>query len=107
MIPSDLIEQIREDSFLNYMLKPVLRFDNYLDETNSMSIRIKGIRYGQHDDDGEPLDPLAVDADLEYIHRWTKIYDNRTLCKLYNLQYYYVANPSKMPKFGVPSSFAM
>ena len=33
------------------MLKPILRFDNYLDETNTMSIRIKGIRYGQHDDD--------------------------------------------------------
>ena len=59
MIPSDLIEQIREDSFLNYMLKPVLRFDQYLNDTNDMSIRIKGIRYGQYDDDGEPLDPLA------------------------------------------------
>ena len=99
MIPLDLIEQIRKDNFLNYMLKHVLKFDRYLDETNTMTIRIKGIRYGQHDDDGEPLDPLAVDADIGYIHRWTKIYDNRTLCKLYNLQYYYIANPSKMPKF--------
>ena len=99
MIPSDLIEQIQHDNFLNYMLKHVLRFDRYLDETNAMSIQIKGIRYGQHDDDGEPLDPLAVDADIGYIHRWTKIYDNRILCKLYNLQYYYIANPSKMPKF--------
>jgi hypothetical protein len=99
MIPSHLIEQIREDTFLNYMLKPVLKFDRYLDDTNSMSIRIRGIRYDQRDDEGQPLDPLAVEADIGYIHRWTKTYDNRLLCKLYNLQYYYVMNPKKMPKF--------
>lgn len=99
MIPPELIEQIREDSFLKYILKPVLRFDNYLDETNLMSIKIRGFRSGQYDDDNEPIDPVPVDEDFEYTHRWTKRYDHRILCKLYNLQYYYVANPSKMPKY--------
>jgi len=99
MIPSDLIDQIQNDVFLNYMIKPVLRFDKYLDDTNLLSIKIKGIRYGEHDSDGEPLDPIAIDVDIGYTHRWTKKYDHHTLCKLYNLQYHYVANPSKMPRY--------
>ncbi|MCX6701157.1 MAG: hypothetical protein NTV68_14785, partial [Methanomicrobiales archaeon] len=74
MIPPELIEQIREDSFLKYILKPVLRFDNYLDETNLMSIKIRGFRSGQYDDDNEPIDPVPVDEDFEYTHRWTKRY---------------------------------
>jgi hypothetical protein len=99
MIPSELIEQVRADNFLNYMLKHVMKFDRYLDDTNNMSIRIRGFQYGQYDDMGQELEPLAIDADIGYTHRWTKKYDNRLLCKLYNLQYYYVANPSRMPKF--------
>jgi hypothetical protein len=99
MIPSELIEQIRTDNFLNYMLKHVLKFDQYLDKTDNMNIRIRGFRYGQHDDMGQPSEPIAVEEEIGYTHRWTKKYDNRILCKLYNLQYYYVANPSKMPKF--------
>jgi hypothetical protein len=99
MIPSELIEQIRDDKFLNYMLKYVQKFDQYLDDTYAMNIRIRGFRYGQRDADGQPAEPLAVEADIGYTHRWTKKYDNRILCKLYNLQYYYIANPSKMPKF--------
>jgi len=80
------------------MLNHVLKFDRYLDDTNNMSIRIRGFQYGQCDSDGQPAEPLAVEADIGYTHRWTKKYDNRILCKLYNLQYHYVINPSKMPK---------
>lgn len=81
------------------MLQRVKEFDIYLDYTNLLTIKIKGIQYGMHDSEGEPLDPIAIDADIGYVHRWTKQYDHRTLWKLYNLQYYFVANPSKMPKY--------
>src|SRR5512133_3600031 len=99
MIPANLIEEIEKDPFLNYMLKSVKKFDRYLDDTNNMSIMIRGFQYGQSDSDGQPSEPLAVEADIGYTHRWTKKYDNRILCKLYNLQYYYLINPSKMPKY--------
>ncbi len=99
MIPPVLIEQIREDNFLKYMLKRVLQFDNYLNTTNAMKIKIRGIKYDEHTQDGDLLDPVAVDEDIDYIHRWTPLYDRRILYKLYNLQYYYLAHTSKMPKF--------
>ena len=43
------------------------------------------------------IDP--VEYDLEYMHRWTKKYDNHLLCRLYNLEWYFRLNPNKTPKF--------
>jgi hypothetical protein len=63
-----------------------------------MKIKIRGIRFPGDNEDG-PQDPEPVEADLEYTHRWTKRYDSRILCKLYNLKYYYIAHPDEMPKF--------
>lgn len=83
------------------MVKRVEQFNRYLDETSNMKIKIRGIRYPDDNEYGEPQEPEPVEADLEYTHRWTPRYDNRVLCKLYNLQYYYIAHPEKMPKYTV------
>lgn len=48
------------------LIKHVLKFDRYLDDTNNMSIRIKGFQYDQQDTDGQPLEPIAIDADIGY-----------------------------------------
>ncbi len=101
MIPPELISQIRNDPFLNYLINPVLRFDNYLNSTSRMHIRIKGIklRYANDDSNLEIEDIQSLELDLGYPHRWTERYDHHTLWKLYHLQYYYIAHPDRMPKY--------
>lgn len=96
MIPAHLLEEIREDPFLQYMHRDVIRFDNYLEQTSRISIFIKGIRYAHG---AATCEPVAVDEDIGYTTRWTQKYDHRILWKLYNLKYYYETHPECMPKY--------
>jgi hypothetical protein len=77
------------------MLPQVLWFDEYLENASHQTINIKGIRYNPKVSD----EPVAVDEDIEYIHRWTKAYDHRILWKLYNLMWHYKLHPDEMPKY--------
>ncbi|MDD1701315.1 MAG: hypothetical protein LUQ04_11080 [Methanoregula sp.] len=96
MIDPSLLEDIRTDTFLKYMYKRVLDFDQYLESTSTCSIKVKGLRY-----DPEDLSdaPDAVQYDIEYLHRWTKKYDHRMLWKLYNLAWHYRLNPDQTPNY--------
>ena len=68
MIAPGLIEEIRKDPFLKYMVKWVEKFDTYLDRTNELKLKLRGLLHGQHDSDGMPEDPLAVEFEMPYIH---------------------------------------
>jgi len=96
MIDPRLLDQVAKDPFLAYMHSHALAFDRYLDLTNALTINIKGIRY---DPLAATCEPVAVDEDIGYSHRWTKKYDHRTLWKLYNLMWHYRLNPDQMPKY--------
>lgn len=96
MIDPSILEDIRTDPFLKYLYTMVVAFDKYLDSTSDSNIRIKGIRYDPEDSD---TIPDAVEYVLDYLHRWTKKYDNKILWKLYNLQWYFLLNPDKTPKY--------
>jgi hypothetical protein len=101
MIPPQLLDQIKEDPFLAYMHPRALQFDKYLTDTSGISIFIKGIKY---DPTAATCEPIAIDEDIGYNHRWTTKYDHRVLWKLYNLKYYYECNPDKMPKYSMMMS---
>lgn len=101
MIDPALIEEIRKDPFLNYMIKPVERFEKYLVSTNEIKLKLRGLVHGQHDSEGGSQDPLAVEFKMPYIHRWTREYDRYIVWKLFNLQGYYQKYPAKMPKYTI------
>jgi hypothetical protein len=53
--------------------------------------------YGSEEEN--TLDIDAVQYNLEYVHRWTKKYENKMLCKLYNLEWYFRLHREQTPKF--------
>ena len=61
MIPQNLLDEIKYDTFLQYLYPRVLQFDKYLDATNQTEIRIKGIR---HDPYTSSCEPIAIDEDI-------------------------------------------
>jgi len=60
------------------------RFDMYLEET--ANTRIKFTLVNQ-------LTGEVRNSDMEYLHRWTETYKNRTLARLYKLEEWYKSNP--------------
>lgn len=96
LISSSILEDIRTDPFLKYMYKHVLAFDRYLDSTSALTITLKGLQLDLEDPSDAP-DP--VHYKIEYVHRWTKRYDHMVLWRLYNLEWYFLLNPNKTPKY--------
>jgi hypothetical protein len=99
MIPPERFDEIENDPFLKYMLKPALRFDKWIDETSLLKLNVRGLAFGQRDSDGELLEPFSTDDDLPFSHRWTEWNDKYRLANLYSWKYYYEAYPDKTPKY--------
>lgn len=81
------------------MYHRVKAFDKYLDQTSDCQIVIRGLQIQYLSDDPEDIDVEAAQYYHDYVHRWTKKYDNILLCKLYNLEWYFKLNPDKIPKY--------
>jgi len=91
------MEEIKTDPFLNYMYDKVKAFDKYLDSTSNCRLKIKGLECYTNNFGDEDVE--AVEYEFEYVHRWTKKYDNKILCKLYNLEWYFRLHPDQTPKY--------
>lgn len=96
MIDPAIIDDIMVDPFLGYMYKNVVKFDKYLDSTSNCTFSMKGLRY-YPENPNEPINPIQYE--MPYVHRWTKKYDHLQLWRLYNLQWYFLLNPDKTPKY--------
>jgi hypothetical protein len=89
------MRQIAQDTFLRYLLPQVERFDTYLTETSKMTIKVRGIRQNLYLAD----EPLAVETDLGYVHRWHQSYCNHQLFQMFNLVWFYRLHPLQAPKY--------
>lgn len=98
MISLGILSEIETDDFLKPMAHIVKKFSAYLDFTESAFFGIRELDYTWNDDDPDP-DITSLDYDLPYTTRWSDDYRKNTLWKLYNLKYYYVKYPERLPKY--------
>jgi hypothetical protein len=97
LIASTILEDIRTDPFLNYLYGKVIAFDKYLESTSRCTFTMKGLRCSKDYLGDNNVD--AIEYEFEYIHRWTKKYDNKILCRLYNLEWYFHLHLDQTPKY--------
>jgi hypothetical protein len=99
VISPAVLHEIETDDFLKPMANIVKKFSAYLDYTESAFFGIRQLDYEWPDqDDSDPV-ISALDYDLPYTTRWSDDYRKNTLWKLYNLKYYYVKYPERLPKY--------
>jgi len=92
-------EEIQKSPLWSSLLLKVDRFDHYLEIARRSTILIRQIKFtDMREDDGNPI---AEDADIGYITRWSETYRNRILWKLYNFNGYFQKYPDKIPKYSI------
>lgn len=94
-----MLQEIYADPLLKKMGWIVREFDKYLTYTSTHVLNNRIMTYTWNEDDRDPsID--SVENIKEYENRWSVPWQNNVLRRLYNLKYYYIKYPEKMPKYS-------
>lgn len=96
MIEPTMLNEIKDDGYLAYLVPKIIEFDNYLEQTKHLKLKHRGFEI---DDETVGDNITSVMYENNYKHRWQNQYLNHRLYQLYNLKYRILDDDEIRPKY--------